>query len=230
MASATSYNHRPHLDHQPHDTDHQPQDADHQPQDAKLPSETTSYLAPVERPKNPVMRLMYRMTRRQFGMVPRPFSVFCARMPLAFGNFYGKVSKLDKKLELPPDTAALVRAQVNSANACLWCMDAGRWYAINKNPQLLPKVEVLDDYKTSSVFSEGERAALDYAAELTERKHVSPQTFAALSRHFSEREICEIVWLVASEHLYNMSNHGLNIGSDELCEISKRPRSAAPAS
>jgi hypothetical protein len=26
------------------------------------------------------------------------------------------------------------------------------------------------------------------------------------------------VWLVASEHLYNVNNIGLNIGSDDLCE------------
>jgi hypothetical protein len=47
---------------------------------------------------------------------------------------------------------------------------------------------------------------------------VSPDTFAGLSRHYSEREICEIVWLVASEHLYNLNNIGLNIESDGLCE------------
>lgn len=62
-----------------------------------------------------------------------------------------------------------------------------------------------------------------------EHKHVSPETFAAVSSRFSEQEICEIVWLVASEHLYNMSNHGLNIGSDGLCDISKRPQSVASA-
>lgn len=201
--------------------------ANHQPHDTELPSEATSYLAPVERPKNPMMKIMYRFTRRQFGMVPRPFSVFCARMPLAFGSFYGKVSKLDKKLELPSETAMLVREQVKTTNDCSWCMDAGRWYVTHKTPDLLPKLDALHDYKSSSLFSESERAALDFAAELTEHKHVSPQTFAALSGHFSEREICEIVWLVASEHLYNMSNHGLNIGSDGLCEISNRTQSAA---
>jgi alkylhydroperoxidase family enzyme len=203
--------------------------SNHQPHDPRLPSETTSYLAPIERPKRPVMKLMYRLTRRQFGMVPRPFSVFCARMPLAFGSFYGKVSKLDKKLELPTETAMLVREQVKTTNACAWCMDAGRWYVTNKTPELLPKLDALHDYKTSSLFSHSERAALDFAAELTEHKHVNPETFAAVSSRFSEREICEIVWLVASEHLYNMSNHGLNIGSDRLCDISQRPQSVASA-
>jgi hypothetical protein len=44
------------------------------------------------------------------------------------------------------------------------------------------------------------------------------ETFEQLARHYSEREICDIVWLVAIEHLYNMSDIGLNIGSDGLCE------------
>jgi len=46
---------------------------------------------------------------------------------------------------------------------------------------------------------------------------------AQLVRHYSERQICEIVWLVASEHLYNVSNIGLNIGSDGLCEVRPKP-------
>jgi hypothetical protein len=45
-----------------------------------------------------------------------------------------------------------------------------------------------------------------------------------MSGHYSEREICEIVWLVASEHFYNMTNIGLNIHSDMLCDISRKKR------
>jgi hypothetical protein len=54
-----------------------------------------------------------------------------------------------------------------------------------------------------------------YVTDLTREKKVD---------HFSERQICEIVWLVASEHLYNMTNIGLNIHSDMLCDVSKRER------
>mgnify|MGYP003580615269 CR=1 FL=1 len=38
--------------------------------------------------------------------------------------------------------------------------------------------------------------------------------------------ICEIAWLVSNEHLYNMTNIGLNIHSDMLCDISRK-RTAA---
>jgi alkylhydroperoxidase family enzyme len=78
------------------------------------------------------------------------------------------------------------------------------------------------------LFSEAERAALAYATELTSKKQVSPNTFAHSVRHYGEREICDIVWLVASEHLYNISNIGLNIGSDGLCELNPR-RASTPA-
>ena len=58
---------------------------------------------------------------------------------------------------------------------------------------------------------------------------VDPATFERLARHYSEREICDIVWLVASEHLYNITNIGLNIGSDGLCEVRQRAQPAVAA-
>ncbi len=73
------------------------------------------------------------------------------------------------------------------------------------------------------MFTAAERAALDYATELTTEKEVRPETFEVLARYYSEREICDIVWLVASEHLYNISNIGLDIGSDGLCELDPAP-------
>jgi alkylhydroperoxidase family enzyme len=178
----------------------------------------TAYLTPIEKPKGLMLKLGYGYTRRQFGKVPGPLSVFCARMPTAFTSFYGKVSKLDKQLELSTDTAALVRERVASTNMCLYCMDANRWAATHESPENAAKFDALDDYRTSPLFSDAERAALDYATELTEDRHVTEETFTELSRHYSEREICDIVWLVATEHLYNINNIGLNIGSDGLCE------------
>ena len=57
--------------------------------------------------------------------------------------------------------------------------------------------------------------------------YFSRRQFGKVSHHYSEREICEIVWLVASEHLYNMTNIGLNIHSDMLCDISRKRQQRA---
>jgi len=147
--------------------------------------------------------------------------VVYARMPAAFGMFAGKISKLDKKFTLPAETQFLIREQVAHINVCEFCMDIGRYFVV-KSRMDEPKFDALPEYRTSPLFSEAERAALDYVTELTRDKAVRPETFERLRQHYSERAICEIVWLVASEHFYNMTNLGLNIHSDMLCDIARK--------
>lgn len=180
-------------------------------------------LPPIEKPKGLMMKLAYAFSRRQFGKVIAPLKVHAARLPAAFGMFYGKVGQLDKKLALPAELAVLVRAQVARINVCSFCLDASRWGARHASLDEA-KFDALESYGTSPLFTEAERAALDYASELTTTRRVEPATFARLRRHWPEREVCEIVWLVASEHLYNVTNLGLSIHSDMLCEL--RPRRA----
>jgi len=179
-----------------------------------------TFLAPIENPPGLMMKMVYGMSKRQFGKVMTPLKVFVARMPLAFGMFVGKIAKLDKKLELPTETIMLVRERVARLNVCLFCIDIGRAFVI-KSKMNEAKFDAMEDYATSPLFSGAERALLDYVTELTRDKKVDPETFARLAKHYSERAICEIVWLVASEHVYNMSNIGLNIHSDMLCDIAR---------
>lgn len=188
-----------------------------------------TYLAPIEKPRGLVLRLVYFFARRQFGKVATPVAVFSARMPTSFLSFYGKVSRLDKKLRLPSELAVLIRGRVATINGCLFCMDAARWFAMRESTSNAARFDDLPRYRTSPLFIESERAVLDYVTELTEEKEVRAETFAEVARYFSEREICDIVWLVATEHLYNMSNIALNIGSDGLCEVpvnSSKPAAA----
>ncbi len=181
----------------------------------------STYLTPIEKPKGLIMKLAYLFTRRQFGKILTPLKVHSARLPPQFGLFYRKVGKLDKKLVLPPETVLLIRQQVARINVCLFCIDIGRWAAI-KESMNEAKFEALDRYRTSTLFTDAERALLDYVTDLTKNKKVEQETFARMAGYYSEREICEIVWLVASEHLYNITNIGLNIHSDLLCDISRK--------
>jgi alkylhydroperoxidase family enzyme len=185
-----------------------------------------TFLPPIEKPRGLIMKLVYAMTRRRFGKVLTPLKVHSARLPPAFGSFYGRISTLDKKLSLRPELAILIRHQVARINVCEFCIDISRWLAIQASHNQA-KLDALDQYDTSPLFSDAERAALDYVTDLTRDKKVDPNTFARLAGHFSERQICEIVWLVASEHVYNMTNIGLNIHSDMLCDVSEHERSGS---
>lgn len=176
------------------------------------------FLAPVERPKNLMMRMVYAMTQKQFGKVLTPLKVWAVRLPPAFGTFVGKISQLDKKLVLHRDVQFLVRQRVAQINTCTFCIDIGRFFAM-KEHVAEEKIQALERYDESPLFDARERAALDYVTELTRDKHIAPGTIARLKSQFSDREICELAWLVASEHLYNIANIGLNIHSDKLCRV-----------
>src|SRR5262245_20291445 len=180
-----------------------------------------TFLAPIEKPKGLGLKLAYFFTRRQFGKVLTPLKVYSARLPVAFGFFYAKIGKLDKELMLPAELVMLIREPVARLNVCLFCIDIVRAFTIRASMNEA-KFDPLEEYRTCHLFTEAERAALDYVTELSKDKKVDPDTFARLSSHYSEREICEIVWLVASEHLYNLTNIGLNIHSDMLCDISRK--------
>lgn len=189
-----------------------------------------TFLPPVGKPRKPMMKMVYAMDRRTTGKVTAPISVFAARMPLAFGNFYGKVSRLDKKLKLPHSTAVIIRLHVATMNMCMFCMDATRWFALKESAGNRARFDGLADYQASPLFTEAEKAALHYAGELTRNETVSRSAFARLQKFYSEREICEIVWLVASEHIYNLTNRGLGIGSEGLCELGPERTSKASKS
>ena len=144
-----------------------------------FPSAAEPLLPVIEKPSGLVMKMVYGMSRRQFGKVLTPIKVFCARMPLAFGTFYGKIGKLDKKLLLPPETLMLIREHVARLNVCLFCMDIGRWYTV-KASMNQAKFDALEQYNTSPLFTDADRAALDYVTDLTRDKKVRPETFARL--------------------------------------------------
>jgi alkylhydroperoxidase family enzyme len=180
-----------------------------------------TYLAPIERPQGLLKKIVYSMSRRQFGKVPTPVKVVYSRLPMGFGMFVAKIARLDKELTLPPETAMLIREQVAHINVCTFCTDIGRYFVIKARLNEA-KFDALPEYSTSPLYSEAERAALDYVTELTRNKSVAPGTVERLRRHYSERAICEVVWLVASEHFYNLTNLGLNIHSDMLCDIARK--------
>lgn len=121
----------------------------------------------------------------------------------------------------------LIRRQVAQINVCEFCIDAQRRAAI-KARMNQAKFDALAQYRAGNLLTDAERAALDYTTELTTNKKVEAATFARLRRFYSEREICEIVWLVASEHLYNVTNIGLNVHSDMLCRINPKKNETGP--
>ncbi len=117
-----------------------------------------TFLAPIEKPRGLLTKLVYAVTRRQFGKVVTPVKVMYSRLPVTFGLFVSKIAKLDEKLDLAPETQMLVRECVARINVCEFCIDIGRYFAIQSGMNEA-KFDALSYYATSPLFSEAERGA-----------------------------------------------------------------------
>ena len=80
----------------------------------------TPFLSPIEKPQGLMLKLAYFFTRRQFGKVLTPLKVHSARLPSAFGLFYAKIGRLDKKLTLSPAMALFIRSRASGADQRLF--------------------------------------------------------------------------------------------------------------
>jgi alkylhydroperoxidase family enzyme len=191
---------------------------------ANIKNMDTPFLTPIEKPQSLLGKLLYFYSKRKFGKVMTPVKVVAARMPFGFIAFSGKIDQLDKKLKISAETVMLVRQKVAEINVCLFCIDIGRSKTIASSMNQA-KFDTLADYQTSSVFSEKEKALLDFVTTLARDRKMEKDLFDKLAQHYSEREICEIVWVAATEFYYNINNIGLNIHSDMLCDLVKMRKS-----
>lgn len=178
-------------------------------------------LAPIENPSSIWMKIVFFITKRKFGKVLIPLKVVYSRLPLSFALFANRISELDTKISLDPATALMVKLHVAQINSCHFCIDIAKSIAIQKFKQT-EKFYQLNEFRDSDLYSPSERAALLLAEELTVVKAITDDTFENAKRHFTERQLAEISWLVATEHYYNMINLAFQLESDNLCAISTK--------
>src|SRR5512132_3750194 len=83
------------------------------------------------------------------------------------------------------------------------------------------KLAALADYRTSPAFSERERAALDYAAEMIRRdEEVSDACFARLREHFSEADVVELTFIVGYQTFASTFAKALQLAPQGLAALS----------
>jgi alkylhydroperoxidase family enzyme len=178
-------------------------------------------LTPIERPGNPIVRLMYWAMKRQFGRAITPAKVVFARIPRAIAAQLGIYFGLAGKYGFEPGLGLLLQSHVATLNGCSFCVDIGRAVATDRGLGF-EKLDAVAEYRTNPLFTPRERAALAYVEEATRTKRVTDQTFATLRTHFTDEQIVAITWVNAVENYFNLLNGPLGIESDGLCSIAER--------
>ena len=87
----------------------------------------------------------------------------------------------------------------------------------------LDKVGELLAWRDSKLFSEAERAALEYAERITYTdQQVGDALFVELKKHFTEAQIVELTAAIAFENFRSKFNPTLGVEAQGFCMVPKR--------
>jgi alkylhydroperoxidase family enzyme len=161
---------------------------------------------------SPLVRLIYRLSRRRLGRDVEPLSVYAHAPGLLLG--YGILEQATAGQHRAPERLkVLAETKAAALVNCEFCCDIASSIARDagiSERQLL----ALPRYAESEEFSELERLVLDYATAMTSTPAaVSDELTASLREHFDERQLVELTHVIALENMCGRFNRALGIGS-----------------
>lgn len=180
-------------------------------------------LDPIENPSNPLLKIAYWFSRRQFGKVMTPLKTIYARK-FSLLQFAMKINKFEEKQNsLAPDLRLLIKIAAATENGCTFCQDIALAQAVKGKLGTEKFVALVrQDESKQAAFTAKERAVLNVIRQYASERKVSDANFAELRRHFDETEIVEILALNAFEQFYNALTIPLEIESDGLQKLAEK--------
>jgi AhpD family alkylhydroperoxidase len=182
-------------------------------------------LEPLPPTKAPlVARLMYRYAKRRFGEVPVPFAVGAHHMPLLVANAVHETLLERGSKQLPAAIRELAVYWTARTVGCSWCVDFGAML-IRLDGLDTERLKHIDEYASSPLFTDDERAAITYADAVTGDPHlVTDEQVADLRRRFGDAGVMELTYQIGIENMRARMNTALGIteqgfSSGDACRI-----------
>jgi alkylhydroperoxidase family enzyme len=169
------------------------------------------------------LRWFFRRQARKYGRTLSP-SWLWGRFP---GHFAGLLFLLWRfqRRSFPLDAAlrSLVSVRVAQLNGCAFCVDLNAWNLLQEAGSAA-KAEAVGQWRDDPLYSDRERAALDYAEAMTDSdRRAGPEQFDALRRHFDDDGIVALTAWIAFQNFAAKFNAALGAEESGLC----RPGGAA---
>jgi len=178
----------------------------------------------------PVVKFMYRWSRRELGSVVTPLTLYAHQPRVALG--YGMFEKaVAAKPSVDPAVRALVELKAAAQLHCAFCIDIGSHLAREAG---VTEAQLLDLWRhdCSPHFDARQRVALDLAVAMTRTPlEVTDELFARAREHFDDAQLVELVNLIALENLRSRFNATFGLTADGFSEgmVCARPEGGAEA-
>lgn len=168
------------------------------------------------------LQLIFRNQKKKYGKVLQSGLIW-ARVPRLFAAVSFLYGTLDRKTSpLDPSLRSLIVVRISQINWCPFCVDLNSAVMVERAGSL-EKVDALDNWRDSDLYSESERVALEFAEAVTySDRQVTKPLMAELKRHFDDDTIVELTGLVAFQNLSSKFNAALDIEAQGFCKIPNR--------
>ena len=166
-------------------------------------------------------KVLSAYARRTYGEIPDNAYVYWHHRKVlkAVLGFEQKVAKWDRLDEDLKSYAQLASAGVIG---CSWCLDFGYFKAHNDGLELA-KVREVPRWRESDVFTETERAVLEYAEAMsTTPLGVTDEMVAGLIGRLGVEAVVELTQMVALENMRSRFNSAAGLqsqGYSDVCEL-----------
>ncbi|VAW18535.1 FIG00758619: hypothetical protein [hydrothermal vent metagenome] len=165
------------------------------------------------------IRLFFFKQKRTYGKVLDP-GLLWGRSPLVFATLallYGAFNR--KKSPLSPALRSLVTVRVSQINHCAFCVDINASTLLKRGVSQ-DKVDILHDWRNSDLFDDFERAALDYAEDMTvSDRQVTDAQIERLKQYLDEDGVVELTGLIAFQNMSSKFNSALDVPPQGFCRI-----------
>jgi alkylhydroperoxidase family enzyme len=169
-------------------------------------------------------RAMYRVAKRRYGQVPEPFAVSAHHRKLMIAGAVHETMVDRASKSLPVSVRELAVYWTARQIGCSWCVDFGSM--LQRLDGLDPeRLKDIDNYATSPLFSDDERAAIAYAEAMTSDPHaVTDEQVADLKARFGDAGVFELTYQIGLENMRARVNSALGIteqgfNSGDACRI-----------
>jgi alkylhydroperoxidase family enzyme len=169
-------------------------------------------------------RAMYRVAKRRYGQVPEPLAVVAHHRKLMVTSAVHESLADWASKTLPVSVRQLAVLWTARKIGCSWCVDFGsmlqRLDGLDSD-----RLKDIDNYATSTAFSDDERAAIAYADAMTADPHtVTDEQVADLQRRFGDAGVIELTYQIGLENMRARVNATLGIteqgfNSGDACRI-----------
>ena len=169
-------------------------------------------------------RAMYRVAKRRYGEVPEPFAVVAHHRRLLIASAVHETMIQRASRTLPASVRELAVLWTARKIGCSWCVDFGSM--LQRLDGLdVQRLKEIDNYATSTAFTDDERAAISYADAMTTDPHtVTDEQVADLRDRFGDAGVIELTYQIGLENMRARMNTALGIteqgfNSGDACQV-----------